>query len=306
MFPTRMMTFAAILWGLHGVPITLLQASPGCVAALRFALSCLLLIPVLLMLIARTKKVPGFNRRTIFSALFWSLNNLLFIWAIAHEGGSVIRTVSLAYCFPIFSIIFKWLKTRTLSATDWYCFYLLLFGIYFFLPNLSFLQMQSAILALLSGIALAIHLEFSEKADSSTSVVATIVIGQILGFLISAPLLGVSTLMVELRTFTSVQLVWLATLGVLTAVTYVVYSLAAPRLESTTTSTILLLEIVVSLLAGYYILGEHVDSSIILGAGTMMCALYIRILCVAKKDTVSSPSTKKFFHMKKLKKAAQD
>ena len=178
----HVMTIASVLWGLHGIPVALSAASSGYVSLTRFLLSSLFLLPFLFCCSREHFSVAkSCSYLSLLSAFFWALCGILFVCAIAIEGGSVVSTVALSYCFPVFTIAIKYLKTGKLTRKDFTCAILVLYGVYCFLPEVSSAAFLSSILALLSGLSLALHLECAEQTESAGGIVFSILIGHIAG-----------------------------------------------------------------------------------------------------------------------------
>jgi drug/metabolite transporter (DMT)-like permease len=269
-FPPILLLCAALCWSLGGVLIKSIDWPPMAIAGARSAIA----IPVVLLCVGWPRF--SFSRAQIGGAIGYAGTVILFVFATRMTTAA--NAIFLQYTAPIYvALIGRWYLGERASPVDWLVITIALLGIgLFFLDRLTTAGFWGNIIALVSGLAFASVALFLRK-EKDGSPVASIVLGNILVVLASAPFLFRAPSL-------GIDRFWrLALLGaVQLALPYVLYATAIKQVTALEATLIPLLEPILNPLWVMLALGEEPGPWAIVGALLVLGTVLARSLLMMR------------------------
>jgi drug/metabolite transporter (DMT)-like permease len=208
---------ASVLWSTGGLLIKLVDLNPVAIAGSRSFIAALLM----LLFLKKTGSKVSFKQSKLmyFGAFAYAMTVILFV--SANKMTTAANAILLQYTAPIFVAIFsiKILKQKV-SKIDWISIFIVMLGmVLFFVGDLNIGQIGGNLVAILSGVFLALTIIFL-KVNKDSEPVMMPFIGNIMTFIIALPFILSSD-------FTVKSIIGIILLGVFQlGISYILFALA--------------------------------------------------------------------------------
>ncbi|HSW36472.1 MAG TPA: DMT family transporter [Candidatus Limnocylindrales bacterium] len=258
----RMLLAAAVLWSSSGLLIKLIDWHPMAVASGRSAIAILTILLI-------TKKLPifTFSSNQLIGATAYAITVTTFV--VATTLTTAANAIMLQYTAPIHvALLSGWLLKEKITRKDWAIITITLAGmVLFFLDDLSVGNLWGNFIAILSGLAFGFLIVFLRKQkDSST--IDTVILGNILAFLLGIPfVLGSAT--PDLSSSLGVVFLGIFQLGL----PYFLYSVAIKHVTAMTASITTLIEPLFNPIWVFLFLGEAPGPWSLLGGALVLTSI---------------------------------
>ena len=171
----------AILWSSGGLIVKITACPPIPLTGLR----CLFSL-VLFYLVFRKELSFRFNTAQWLGALAYC--SMAVCYTVATKWTTAANAILLQYTAPVFvALLSSWLLKEKLNKTDWFVVCIIMFGmVLFFFDKTDAGGMWGNIVAVASGVSYALFIVFT-RMEKDGSPIGTIVLGNIIGLIISLP-----------------------------------------------------------------------------------------------------------------------
>jgi len=191
--PNRSILFlmlAAILWSTGGLLIKLVQWHPMAIASGRSIIAAIMLCLFL--------RKPSWNGSAVQIGGGIAYAATMVIFVIANKLTAAANVILLQYTAPIYiALLSHWFLGEKITVFDWCVIFLVLAGMgLFFVDQLTTAGFLGNVLAIISGVTLALLFLFSRKQKSG-SALESLVIGNVLAGLVGLPYLLQAPLTIE-------------------------------------------------------------------------------------------------------------
>lgn len=238
------LVLTAILWSSSGLLVKIISWQPLSILSGRSILSAAVFWVFL--------KCPvrfRWTRLQIVGAFGYVGAQLFFI--MATKLTTAANAIFLQYTLPVYIVLFGyWFLDERPQRADWISLIVIFTGLFlFFGDDLNFSGFYGNILAIISGMAMAILMLCMRKQKDGTPA-NTILLGNIIGAVIGLPMLFQEN-------FTPASLGMIAYLGIFQiGLSFVLYSIAIKRVQALESTLILTLEPILNPLWVFLVIGE--------------------------------------------------
>ena len=261
----------ATLWSLGGLMIKLVNLNPVAIAGIRS-----LFAAIIMFLVCRRPKFD-FSPMQIGAALMYTGTVLLFV--MANKMTTSANAILLQYTAPIYAAILGFIFLREkVNIRDVVAIIVILGGMcLFFVDDLNSGGLLGNVLAILSGICFAAQAIFM-KLQKTSSPTASIILGNIITFVVSIPFLFADTP-------TPGEITILAMMGIFQlGLAYVLYSYAVTKLSALEMVLIPIVEPILNPIWVVIFTGEIPGAMAIIGGVIVIGAVIVKSLTGNKKQ----------------------
>ncbi len=261
----------ATLWSLGGLMIKLVNLNPVAIAGIRS-----LFAAIIMFLVCRRPKFD-FSPMQIGAALMYTGTVLLFV--MANKMTTSANAILLQYTAPIYAAILGFIFLREkVNIRDVVAIIVILGGMcLFFVDDLNSGGLLGNVLAILSGICFSAQAIFM-KLQKTSSPTASIILGNIITFVVSIPFLFADTP-------TPGEITILAMMGIFQlGLAYVLYSYAVTKLSALEMVLIPIVEPILNPIWVVIFTGEIPGAMAIIGGAIVIGAVIVKSLTGNKKQ----------------------
>ncbi len=271
------LVLAALCWSLGGLLIKRVDWPPLAIAGGRGVIAA-----VFLLVANRGKLRFTFSRLQLGAAVAYAVTTVLFVYA--NKLTTAANAILLQYTAPVWIALFgAWLLNERATRADWAAIAAVFGGMtLFFSEELNFTNVLGNTLAVLSGVGFA-AMTMLMRAQKDTSPVESIILGNVLAFLIGLPaMLGAP--LPSPGGFGALAVLGIVQLGV----SYQLYSHAVKHV---TALEAVLLPVIEPILNPVWVLiatGEKPGSRALIGGVIVLTAVTLRALSTLRDRRVAA------------------
>ncbi len=261
----------ATLWSMGGLMIKLVNLNPVAIAGIRS-----LFAAIIMFLVCRRPKFD-FSPMQIGAALMYTGTVLLFV--MANKMTTSANAILLQYTAPIYAAILGFIFLREkVNIRDVVAIIVILGGMcLFFVDDLNSGGLLGNVLAILSGICFSAQAIFM-KLQKTSSPTASIILGNIITFVVSIPFLFADAP-------TPGEITVLAIMGIFQlGLAYVLYSYAVTKLSALEMVLIPIVEPILNPIWVVIFTGEIPGTMAIIGGVIVIGAVIVKSLTGNKKQ----------------------
>ena len=258
--------FVALMWGLAGFNIKMIEWSPYAIAAGRSLVAVILLAPMVLR-----KGFQKIDRYVIGGAICYAAFNYCFITSTTLTSSAI--AIMMQYTAPIYVALLSWLFLR--ERVGWADIisvgFVFLGMIFFFLDSNSGGSLKGNIVSIFNGITFAgisIFLRLQKDGNPALSMYLGNVISAVAGL----------PIMWNAGMPDTISLLFLLLAGLLVAVSYTLYAKASTGLSALETVLIPIIDPVMNPVWVFLFLDERPGALTIVGAAVILVSVTIRVV----------------------------
>lgn len=257
------LVLAAVLWSMGGVLIKLIDWNPMAIAGLRGAIAAIVI-------------GAAFRpQRLAFSRVQWTgaaaYCSTVCCFVVATKLTTAANAILLQYTAPVFvALLGGWLLGEKTTSRDWCTIGTVLAGmVFFFFDQIAGGAMLGNLLAIAAGISFAVFIVIM-RMQKDGAPYGSVLLGNILAFLISLPFLG--GLAMTVQNLTAIFLLGVFQLGL----GYVLYSWAIRQVNALQAVLITTIEPILNPVWVFVLLGELPGKYALLGGLIVVSAIIVR------------------------------
>lgn len=264
---------ASILWSTGGMLIKMVDWNPVAIAGSRSGISALLMFAYL--------RKPKFTKSKvqIAGACFYASTVILFV--VANKMTTAANVILLQYTAPIWvAFLGAWiLKEKTLRV-DWLSILMVSGGmVLFFMGDLGDGALMGNVLAVLSGVFLALTVVFLRLQKDGSQIEMTL-LGNVFTFIVSIPFILQS--MPDLQSIIGIIILGIFQLGI----SYILFSLAVRHVSAFEAILIPVIEPVLNPIWVFLATGEQPGELAVLGGLIVVLSVTLRSFYISKMGKV--------------------
>lgn len=257
------LVLAAALWSMGGVLIKLIDWNPMAIAGLRGAIAA-----IVIGLAFRPQRL-SFSRVQWAGAAAYCSTVCFFV--VATKLTTAANAILLQYTAPVFvAILGAWLLGEKTTGRDWCTIGTVLTGmVFFFFDKIGGGAMLGNFLAIVAGISFAVFIVIM-RMQKDGAPYGSVLLGNILAFLISLPFLG--GLAMTAQNLTAIFLLGVFQLGL----GYVLYSWAIRQVNALQAVLVTTIEPILNPVWVFVLLGELPGKYALFGGLIVVSAIIVR------------------------------
>lgn len=268
------MVIASLLWSIGGLFIKLIDWNPMAIAGARSGIAAVVMICYL--------GKPNIRIKPPMLLGACSYTALLILFVTANKLTTSANAILLQFTAPIWVALFsRWFLEEKILRLDWATIVVVMLGMFlFFIGDLQADHMAGNLVAILSGIAMAIMIILL-KLQREGSLVETTLLGNVITFVIALPFFFLCT--PSWNNILALLILGIFQLGI----SYILYTTAIPHVSAIDAVLIPVLEPLLNPIWVFCVTKEVPGCHAFFGGLIVILAITVRGIYQAKKDRLN-------------------